>query len=433
MCKGIYTIIRIDEPDFGCEGRPEGRPAMDTMILRGEQGQEVTMQMEETRVWELGLDEGKDIILDEKGEISGLAERMKRLETKRLILRSWRMTDAWDMYAYASTDKVGPMAGWKPHEDIGETRQILRNMFVGADDVWALELKENHKVIGSVGLHRTKREAFICDRELGFVLSEEYWGLGLMPEAAERVIQYAFEELGAEKLIVLHSDFNMQSKRVIEKLGFFWLTRLEKYRKGYDGRKLNKEVYGMTRAQYRKESPDILTVQDVDYHIVKLLGKGKGGYSYLAWDGRKEYVVKQIHHEPCSYYAFGDKMEAEQRDYEKLRKIGVTLPKLLAVDVEKERILKEYIKGDTIYDLVLRDEMKAEYLEQMKRMCEQCYSAHINIDYFPTNFVVQDGVLYYIDYECNEYMDEWNFENWGVKYWSKTPEFLAYVEEHRGN
>jgi len=76
----------------------------------------------------------------------------------------------------------------------------------------------------------------------------------------------------------------------------------------------------MTRAQYRKESPDILTVQDVDYHIVKLLGKGKGGYSYLAWDDRKEYVVKQIHHEPCSYYAFGDKMEAEQRDYEKLRK-----------------------------------------------------------------------------------------------------------------
>lgn len=394
MCKGIYTIVRIDEPDFGCEGRPEGRPAMDTIVLRGETGLEFTVKMEETRVCELGLDEGKDIILDEKGEISGLAERMKRFETKRLI---------------------------------------LRNMFVGADDVWALELKENHKVIGSVGLHRTKREAFICDRELGFVLSEEYWGLGLMPEAAERVIQYAFEELGAEKLIVLHSDFNMQSKRVIEKLGFFWLTRLEKYRKGYDGRELNKEVYGMTRAQYRKESPDILTVQDVDYHIVKLLGKGKGGYSYLAWDGRKEYVVKQIHHEPCSYYAFGDKMEAEQRDYEKLRKIGVTLPKLLAVDVEKERILKEYIKGDTIYDLVLRDEMKAEYLEQMKRMCELCYGGHINIDYFPTNFVVQDGVLYYIDYECNEYMDEWNFENWGVKYWSKTPEFLAYVEEHGGN
>lgn len=187
------------------------------------------------------------------------------------------------------------------------------------------------------------------------------------------------------------------------------------------------------RAQDRKESPDILTVKEVDYRIVKLIGKGKGGYSYLVREGAKEYVVKQIHHEPCSYYTFGDKLEAEQRDYGKLREIGLTLPTLLAVDVEKERILKEYIKGDTIYDLVLRDEMKEEYLEQVKRMCGLCYGAHINIDYFPTNFVVQDGVLYYIDYECNDYMEEWNFENWGVKYWSKTPEFLAYVEEHGGN
>lgn len=34
------------------------------------------------------------------------------------------------------------------------------------------------------------------------------------------------------------------------------------------------------------------------------------------------------------------------------------------------------------------------------------------------------------DYECNDYMEEWNFENWGVKYWSKTSDFLKYAEEH---
>ena len=48
-----------------------------------------------------------------------------------------------------------------------------------------------------------------------------------------------------------------------------------------------------------------------------------------------------------------------------------------------------------------------------------------------TNTVVEDDCLYYIDYECNDYMEEWNFENWGIKYWSKTEEFLKYVEEHR--
>ena len=51
------------------------------------------------------------------------------------------------------------------------------------------------------------------------------------------------------------------------------------------------------------------------------------------------------------------------------------------------------------------------------------YAAHLNIDYYPTNFVVNCGKLYYIDYECNAYSDEWNFENWGIKYWSLTPEF----------
>ena len=50
------------------------------------------------------------------------------------------------------------------------------------------------------------------------------------------------------------------------------------------------------------------------------------------------------------------------------------------------------------------------------------------IDYFPTNFVVNGGLLYYVDYECNAYMDEWSFENWGVKYWSRTPEFEQHLQ-----
>lgn len=175
-----------------------------------------------------------------------------------------------------------------------------------------------------------------------------------------------------------------------------------------------------------------LTVNDKVYKVIKLLGHGKGGYSYLVTDGTMEYVLKQIHHEPCAYYQFGNKLESELRDYERLSKVGIVMPKLYEVDVEKERILKEYIEGDTIFDCVLHDEMCQEYVEQVKDMCQVLYSAGLNIDYFPTNFVVKAGKLYYIDYECNEYMEEWNFENWGIKYWSKTPEFLAYLNTKDG-
>ena len=96
----------------------------------------------------------------------------------------------------------------------------------------------------------------------------------------------------------------------------------------------------------------ILDVNEKTYEVIKLLGKGKGGYSYLASDGKQEVVVKQIHHEPCSYYRFGDKLEAEIRDYKRLKEIGITIPEMLDVDREKERIVKEYIAGDTVFEMV---------------------------------------------------------------------------------
>jgi len=169
-----------------------------------------------------------------------------------------------------------------------------------------------------------------------------------------------------------------------------------------------------------------ISVNGKKYEVKKLLGHGKGGYSYLVTDGVSEYVLKQIHHEPCDYYQFGNKMESELWAYERLKEIGIRIPAMYEADMENERILKEYIKGDTICDYVRWNAVKPSYIEQVKEMCERLYPAHINIDYFPTNFVVRDDMLYYIDYECNPYMDEWNFENWGIKYWSQTKEFLEY-------
>ena len=177
-------------------------------------------------------------------------------------------------------------------------------------------------------------------------------------------------------------------------------------------------------------SAETLDVNGKGYSVIKLLGKGKGGYSYLVTDGQKEYVLKQIHHEPCDYYQFGDKLNAEISDYQKLKAVGIRIPEMIETDKEKERILKEYIKGDTVFDKILKDSFQPCYLEQMKKMLKPLYAANINIDYFPTNFVVQNDLLYYIDFECNKYSEEWNFENWGIKYWSKTEDFLNYVKEH---
>jgi len=173
-----------------------------------------------------------------------------------------------------------------------------------------------------------------------------------------------------------------------------------------------------------------LTVCGNEYTILRLLGKGKGGYSYLAERDGVPVVLKQIHHEPCDYYTFGNKIEAEQRDYERLRGAGIRIPEMIAIDTETERIAKVYVEGPTIFDLV-RDGASADaYLPQVREMAAQAKAAGLNIDYFPTNFVVRDGLIWYVDYECNAYMDEWSFENWGIRYWSRTPEFEAYLKEH---
>lgn len=164
---------------------------------------------------------------------------------------------------------------------------------------------------------------------------------------------------------------------------------------------------------------EIMTVNGIEYEIVKLLGKGKGGYSYLAQKDGKQYVLKQIHHEPCEYYSFGDKIAAEQGDYQRLLNAGIRIPHMIDIDIENERILKEYIDGPTISELVETNQIQEDYLLQGREMACKAMAAGLNIDYYPTNFVVQDGLIYYIDYECNEYMDEWSFDNWGVKYWVK--------------
>ena len=150
-------------------------------------------------------------------DISGVT-----LHTERLILRPWRLTDLEDFYAYASVDGVGQMAGWKPHASREESRMIL-DRFIGEKKTFALEYRG--KVIGSLGIEKynTGRFPEFADqkgREIGYVLSKEYWGQGLMPEAVKEVIRYLFEEVGLDVIFCGHFLWNRQSQRVQEKCGF---------------------------------------------------------------------------------------------------------------------------------------------------------------------------------------------------------------------
>lgn len=154
-----------------------------------------------------------------------------------------------------------------------------------------------------------------------------------------------------------------------------------------------------------------------NYRVLALLGKGKGGYSYLVSDGQESYVLKQIHHEPCQYYSFGDKLAAELRDYARLAALQIPMPRLLAVDEKQERLLKEYIPGPTVQQLGRQGGIEPWHLEQVQAMSRRLMQEGLNIDYYPSNFIPHNGTLYYVDYECNPYMQQWDLLNWGMAYW----------------
>lgn len=148
---------------------------------------------------------------------------MPVLETKRAVLRPFAETDAADLYAYAGDPRVGPAAGWKPHESVDESRERIRTVF-SAPDTFAVVDRETGRVVGSAGFvaphgpgdaARQGRSA-----ELGYALAPDYWGRGLMPEVVAELLRYGFEDLGLDEIWAACCQENGRSRRVLEKAGF---------------------------------------------------------------------------------------------------------------------------------------------------------------------------------------------------------------------
>jgi putative acetyltransferase len=174
---------------------------------------------------------------------------MKILLTPRLILRPFLESDLEDFYEYAKSPNIGPNAGWPPHTNIEESRQILTS-FIEGNEVMAIVLKETNKVIGSIGVHKDRLRSTEDSKMLGYVLSEDYWGQGLVAEASKAVINYVFEELEVGLLSIEHYPTNLQSKRVIEKCGFTYEGTLRQGTKLYDGKVLDLVCYSMTKEEW---------------------------------------------------------------------------------------------------------------------------------------------------------------------------------------
>lgn len=174
-----------------------------------------------------------------------------KLETERLILRPWSFDDAGSLYKYASDDRIGPIAGWNPHKSVDESRQIINDV-LSAYGVYAVVLKETGEPVGSIGLmigDKSNLNLPDNEAEIGYWIGVPYWGQGLIPEAMNELIRFAFNDLKLERLWCGYFDGNEKSKRCQEKCGF-------KYHH------TNKDIYWELTDDIRTEHVTCLEKQD---------------------------------------------------------------------------------------------------------------------------------------------------------------------------
>lgn len=144
------------------------------------------------------------------------------LKTERLILRSWHESDAPQLYELAKDPRVGPPAGWPVHESVENSKDVIKFVF-SVPETYAITLKENKEVIGSIGVltgchSHLKLKNDEC--EIGFWIGVPYQNNGYATEACMEIIRHCFEKLNFNAVWCGYYDGNEKSRRVQEKCGF---------------------------------------------------------------------------------------------------------------------------------------------------------------------------------------------------------------------
>ncbi|MGY4691119.1 GNAT family N-acetyltransferase [Salibacterium sp. K-3] len=142
------------------------------------------------------------------------------LETGRLRLRRLSRKDLHDVFAYASNPEVSRYVLWHTHEKIQDTRRFLNLSFdkyrKGVPAPFAIEHKSSRRVIGTIEFVWWEQENRTA--ELGYVIAPEFWGQGLVPEAAEAVISFGFQTMKLHRIEARCYAVHSRSIRVMEKL-----------------------------------------------------------------------------------------------------------------------------------------------------------------------------------------------------------------------
>lgn len=162
----------------------------------------------------------------------------KTYETERLILRPFTEDDAEAVFHnWASDDEVTKYLTWPTHSSVEASRwyvnYCIQQYSTTSRYQWGIELKSTHELIGNISVVSSIDELECM--ELGWVIGRKYWGNGYMPEAATKVIDVLFDEVGANCVYAGHDVNNPKSGRVMQKIGMKFEGVLRQFGKNNQG------------------------------------------------------------------------------------------------------------------------------------------------------------------------------------------------------
>ena len=163
------------------------------------------------------------------------------LETKNLIIRDFKMSDAEDYYEVAKDERVGPNCNWDVHPSVQYTKKVIK-MYRKHKDTFAICLKTG-EVIGNVQLYKDKSR--VDTYEIGYCIHPIYWNNGFATEVCKKIIDYYFTFVNCHTVTALVKDDNLASIRVLEKNGFVKEGTLYSARKDIKARYIDCVSYSL--------------------------------------------------------------------------------------------------------------------------------------------------------------------------------------------
>lgn len=158
-------------------------------------------------------------------------KKMPTICTERLTLRKMAVSDSADMYDYSRRSVVTKYLLWTEHESESQTYNFLSDVCDwykrGAYFDWAVTLTDSGKMIGTCGF--TSFDFENARAEVGYVINPDFWGKGMATEAVSAVIEFAFKEIGANRVEAHFIEGNNASLRVMEKCGMSFEGYLRQY------------------------------------------------------------------------------------------------------------------------------------------------------------------------------------------------------------